>query len=80
MELVSSGLYDTQNDFAVVIQPALQLPPKTKVREAALLLFNYFSVISVFIDNVSLSENNLFHFPRCRSRSLLIFLVVSGTF
>ncbi|CAH3199278.1 unnamed protein product, partial [Porites evermanni] len=30
MELVSSGLYDTQNDLAVVIQPAFQLPPKTK--------------------------------------------------
>lgn len=30
-ELVNSGLYGTKDSFAVVIQPALQVPPKTKV-------------------------------------------------
>jgi len=31
-ELVNSGLYGTKDSFTVVIQPALQVPPKTKVR------------------------------------------------
>ena len=30
-ELVNSGLYGTKDSFTVVIQPALQVPPKTKV-------------------------------------------------
>ncbi|KAL9952912.1 hypothetical protein ACROYT_G040241 [Oculina patagonica] len=29
-ELVNSGLYETKDSFAVVIQPALQVPPKTE--------------------------------------------------
>ena len=31
-ELVNSGLYGTKDNFAVVVQPALQVPPKAKVR------------------------------------------------
>lgn len=49
-ELVNSGLYGTKDSFAVVIQPALQVPPKDKVREY--VLRTVFSLVSSSPQNV----------------------------